>query len=177
MRYLIILAFLLTPALASAQSSDGINRLNAISTLKANEANDEALKGADKQRNLTQSQKDLRDNLTNTDRVRGFDTQQNSSPPAGGLGSQEGANLKTRHDTVKNSISNVRRVSNKAELEQIEAQLKDIQRRLDGLSEMGAEDQEQLKKMMDRMDKMEKKISNLMKKASDTANSITQNLK
>ena len=51
------------------------------------------------------------------------------------------------------------------------------QRKLDSLSEMGETESLRLQMAMDRMSKMMSTLSNVMKKASDTQQSITSNLK
>jgi hypothetical protein len=52
-----------------------------------------------------------------------------------------------------------------------------VRNKLDSLSEMGEMESLRLQMAMDRLSKMMSTISNLMKKLSDTAQSITQNLK
>ena len=52
-----------------------------------------------------------------------------------------------------------------------------IKNKLDSLSEMGEMESLRLQMAMDRMSKMMSTLSNLLKKVSDTANAITQNLK
>ena len=66
------------------------------------------------------------------------------------------------------------KLTKRAELETI---LDDIKGRLDSLSEMGEMESLRLQMAMDRMSKMMTTLSNLLKKISDTAQSITQNLK
>jgi hypothetical protein len=61
---------LLSTVLLSAQAADGITRLNSVSTLKANEANQDALQGADKQRDLVNKQKQLRTQQNNFESVK-----------------------------------------------------------------------------------------------------------
>ncbi len=48
---------------------------------------------------------------------------------------------------------------------------------LDSLSEMGEMDSLQLQMAMDRLSKLMSTLSNILKKTSDTASSITQNIK
>ncbi|CAN5705516.1 hypothetical protein BH11BAC3_BH11BAC3_25850 [soil metagenome] len=62
----------------------------------------------------------------------------------------------------------------KKEFEQLK---KNMQKDLDSLSEMGEMESLRLQMAMDRMSKMMSTLSNLLKKISDTANTITQNLK
>ncbi|GEM_PF-5777352 len=63
------LTFLLLAALGapilSADAADGIQKLQQVQQLKTNEANSDAMKGADKQRDLVNKQKELR-NQQNT---------------------------------------------------------------------------------------------------------------
>jgi hypothetical protein len=54
---------------------------------------------------------------------------------------------------------------------------KTIQKDLDSMSEMGELESLRLQMAMDRMSKMMSTLSNILKKISDTANAITQNLK
>ena len=53
----------------------------------------------------------------------------------------------------------------------------DLKANLDSLSEMGEMESLRLQMAMDRMSKMMSALSNLLKKQSDTANAITQNIK
>jgi len=61
-----------------------------------------------------------------------------------------------------------------AELETVVDQIED---KLDSLSEMGEMESLRLQMAMDRMSKMMTTLSNLLKKISDTASGITQNIK
>ena len=61
--------------------------------------------------------------------------------------------------------------------EQIQAVLDDLKGRLDSLSELGEMESLRLQMVMDRRAKLLETLSNIMKKLSETANSITQNLK
>ena len=54
---------------------------------------------------------------------------------------------------------------------------KTIQDKLDNMSEMGEMESLRLQMAMDRLSKMMSTLSNLLKKISDTASSITQNIK
>jgi len=54
---------------------------------------------------------------------------------------------------------------------------KSIKKDLDSMSEMGEMESLRLQMAMDRMSKMMETLSNVLKKISDTANNITQNLK
>lgn len=53
----------------------------------------------------------------------------------------------------------------------------DIKNKLDSMSEMGEMEQLRMQMAMDRLSKLMSTLSNLLKKASDTAESITQNMK
>lgn len=64
--------------------------------------------------------------------------------------------------------------SSKADLE---AEIERIKNDLDSLSEMGEMESLRLQMAMDRMSKMMSTLSNLLKKISDTASGITQNIK
>lgn len=54
-------------AMTSVQAAEGIKSLVEVSNLKSQQANDEALKGADKQRGLVAEQKQLRANQSGLD--------------------------------------------------------------------------------------------------------------
>jgi septal ring factor EnvC (AmiA/AmiB activator) len=62
-----------------------------------------------------------------------------------------------------------------------DAEVKEVQNafktKQDSIDEMSKENSLQLQKQMDRRSKLEEAISNLMKKISDTQNSIIQNMK
>ncbi len=60
---------------------------------------------------------------------------------------------------------------------EIDATADKLKNDLDSMSEMGETESLRLQMAMDRMSKMMSALSNLMKKISDTANQITQNLK
>jgi hypothetical protein len=62
----------------------------------------------------------------------------------------------------------------KAELDN---QIEQIKNDLDNMSEMGEMESLRLQMAMDRMSKMMSTLSNLLKKISDTSQSITQNIK
>jgi putative addiction module CopG family antidote len=62
-------------------------------------------------------------------------------------------------------------------LDQLRAVLDDLKGRLDSLSEMGEMESLRLQMAMDRRSKLLSTLSNIMKKLSDTRDSITQNLK
>lgn len=59
----------------------------------------------------------------------------------------------------------------------IETELETMQGRLDSLSELGEEESLRLQVAMDRLSKMMSTLSNILKKSSDVANAIVQNLK
>jgi len=59
----------------------------------------------------------------------------------------------------------------------IEAELDEIQRDLDSMSEMGESESLRLQMALDRLSKMMSTLSNILKKISDTADAIVQNLK
>ena len=60
---------------------------------------------------------------------------------------------------------------------QLEAELEQIQKDLDSMSEMGEMESLRLQMMMDRLSKMMSMLSNIMKKIADTNSQIVQNLK
>lgn len=77
-------------------------------------------------------------------------------------------------DTVKFQKSRTVGKITKAELDN---QIDQVKNDLDSMSEMGEMESLRLQMAMDRMSKMMSTLSNLLKKISDTANQITQNLK
>ena len=68
----------------------------------------------------------------------------------------------------------IRKQPTKVELDNMKEQLK---KDIDSMSEMGEMESLRLQMVMDRMSKMMSTLSNLLKKISDTANQIIQNLK
>jgi hypothetical protein len=62
-------------------------------------------------------------------------------------------------------------------VEKIDSQIDQIKADLDSLSEMGEMESLRLQMAMDRLSKLMSTLSNLLKKTSDTASSIVQNLK
>lgn len=63
------------------------------------------------------------------------------------------------------------------DLEAARAVQEELQRDLDSMSEMGEMESLRLQMALDRMSKLMSTLSNLLKKSSDTASSIVQNLK
>jgi prefoldin subunit 5 len=63
------------------------------------------------------------------------------------------------------------------ELTDLDREMQQVRQDLDSLSELGETESLRLQMAMDRMSKMMSTLSNLLKKISDTAQSITQNLK
>jgi hypothetical protein len=60
---------------------------------------------------------------------------------------------------------------------ELDSQIDQMKNDLDSMSEMGEMESLRLQMAMDRMSKMMSTLSNLLKKISDTQNSITQNIK
>ncbi len=60
---------------------------------------------------------------------------------------------------------------------ELDAVFDELKNDLDSMSEMGEMESLRLQMAMDRMSKMMSTLSNLLKKMSDTASQITQNLK
>ena len=67
--------------------------------------------------------------------------------------------------------------SAQGELTDLHREMQQLKQELDSLSELGETESLRLQMLMDRMSKMMSTLSNLLKKISDTAQSITQNLK
>ncbi len=80
----------------------------------------------------------------------------------------------TSIDSVKFQKSRVGTNFPKADLD---ALIDQVKRDLDSMSEMGEMESLRLQMAMDRMNKMMSTLSNILKKISDTAQTITQNLK
>ena len=76
-------------------------------------------------------------------------------------------------------MANLRTVADgtDAVIEKLDAGLSKPKPDVDSMSEMGEMESLRLQMAMDRLSKMMSTLSNLLKKVSDTANSITQNLK
>jgi len=67
--------------------------------------------------------------------------------------------------------------SAQSELTDLDREMQQLKQQLDSLNELGETESLRLQMAMDRMSKMMSTLSNLLKKISDTAQSITQNLK
>jgi chromosome segregation ATPase len=67
--------------------------------------------------------------------------------------------------------------SARGELTDLDREMQQLKQELDSLSELGETESLRLQMAMDRMSKTMSTLSNLLKKISDTAQSITQNLK
>jgi len=88
------------------------------------------------------------------------------------------ADLKSQHAANEAEIQRLRvKVKQDADLRAAHARQGKTPQPTDSLSEMGAADTLKLQQMMDRKAKLEEMISNVMKESSDTANTITGNLK
>jgi len=83
--FTIAMVLLLAPISGSKGQSSGIERLIAVTQLKAQTANDEALQGADKQRKLVREQELLRSTAReSTKRIAGPNTSDNQQRPQPG---------------------------------------------------------------------------------------------
>lgn len=94
----------------TANAADGINRLIMVTQLKTQNANDEALDGAERQRELAQKQKQLRErqkSLESHDRLGNFEIQRLMSQQHQGKKTLSGA-LKKRDETTSAVIRNQR---------------------------------------------------------------------
>jgi hypothetical protein len=82
--------------------------------------------------------------------------------------------LLARAEAVQGNYAPAAGQPTKAELDN---QIEQIKNDLDNMSEMGEMESLRLQMAMDRMSKMMSTLSNLLKKISDTSQSITQNIK
>ena len=82
--------------------------------------------------------------------------------------------LLARAQAVQGNYAPAAGQPSKAELD---SQIDQIKNDLDSMSEMGEMESLRLQMAMDRMSKMMSTLSNLLKKISDTSQSITQNIK
>jgi hypothetical protein len=80
-----------------------------------------------------------------------------------------------RSDALENCIDNPN--CDRATLAAIDARLAQLDSDKDSLSELGEEQQLRLQSIMDRKQRLVQTLSNILKKTSDTAQAITQNLK
>ena len=96
------------------------------------------------------------------------------TPPACGLSAADVDTLHRLATPARKSATSLKGTSNLADLRNAE---KTVKSDLDSISEMGEMESLRLQMAMDRMSKMMSTLSNILKKISDTAQSITQNLK
>jgi len=104
------IAVALGMATGSASAADGISYLVAVTQMKAANANDEALQGADKQRELVKKQQQLRGsqkNLESKDRLGNFEIQDLMSQHNQPHKQQSGAQKKHRQ-TSSGIVQNVK---------------------------------------------------------------------
>ena len=95
-----------------------------------------------------------------------------ATPPPAGL-------TVVQKKVFEEEMANLRTVADgtDAVIEKLDAGLSKPKPDVDSMSEMGEMESLRLQMAMDRLSKMMSTLSNLLKKVSDTANSITQNLK
>ena len=92
-------------------------------------------------------------------------------------------NISPKVIVIKNQILNLEADVNKffssgaVNKKQVDTIIDKIKSDLDSMSELGETESLRLQMAMDRLSKMMSTLSNILKKISDTANSITQNLK
>jgi hypothetical protein len=94
------------------------------------------------------------------------------APPPQGLTAEQ---LKTYDAEMKKVL--VLADETGAVVKKIDNQIDQIKADIDSMSEMGEMESLRLQMAMDRLSKLMSTLSNLLKKASDTASTITQNLK
>lgn len=91
---------------AASAVDDGITRLIAVTQMKANNANDDALKGAEQQRGLVKQQQQLRDqqkNLEAQDRMGNFEIQRLMSQH--NQSEQRRSNVQKKRDDTSNATA------------------------------------------------------------------------
>jgi hypothetical protein len=154
------LPFLNSPALADPSS--GINLLNSIATLKADEANNAAIEQAKPNAGATQPSPPPKPAPVHMQRSRKAQLM------------SDGQALLTQAEQVSAGYQPTEGSPSKAELQ---ASMDQMKSDLDSMSEMGEMESLRLQMAMDRLSKMMSTLSNLLKKASDTQQGITQNLK
>jgi uncharacterized protein YukE len=76
-----------------------------------------------------------------------------------------------------NLVSQYKTFDAPANSKEIQAMISKIKNDLDSMSELGEMESLRLQMAMDRLSKLMTTLSNLLKKISDTANEITQNIK
>lgn len=90
----------------AASAADGITRLIAVTQMKAANANDDALKGADQQRELVKQQQQLRDrqkSLESQDRMGNFEIQRLMSQH--NQSEQRRGNVQKKRDDTSNATA------------------------------------------------------------------------
>jgi hypothetical protein len=161
---LIAIASLCLPASAAASPSDGINRLQAATSAKANAANDAAIEQAKPSTGTAQP--------TATPPPKPGPIQLQRAQRAQMI--TDGRALLAQAEKVTADYRPKEGGPSKAELD---ASIGEMKSDIDSMSEMGEMESLRLQMAMDRMSKMMSTLSNLLKKVSDTADGITQNLK
>lgn len=144
MRFFIIIAFMLIASQAQA-ANDGINQLITAGQIKADNANDDALSGASRQRDLIGQQRSLRN----------------------AQGMQDTPSSNTTPQTIKKPKAKLQN-PNLVKIKQLQAQMTALNQKLNSISGLPQDQQQRIQQMQDLMAKMMALMNNLMNKASGT---------
>jgi hypothetical protein len=139
--FIITFAFMFLACQAQA-GTDGINQLITASELRASNANDEALEGANRQRGLVSQQKTLRN----------AQSAQNAAPAAP-------KQLKPPKATLQNP--------NIAKVKQMDAQMKALKQKLESVSGLPTDQQQKIDQMHDLLTKMMAVMNSLLDKMAE----------
>ena len=154
------------PAVAGAEP-DGINRLKLIAAQKAEQANQDAIESTKPSTTTGQT--------TTTPpppapKPRAIQRRQADKAQM----IADGRALLVEAEKVSAGYRPAEGAPSKADLD---ASIDQVKSNLDSMSEMGEMESLRLQMAMDRMSKMMSTLSNMLKKISDTAQGITQNIK
>jgi hypothetical protein len=156
------IAFVCWPAVSSAEPSSGIGALKSVTAEKVNNANDAAIEQTKPNSGATQPPTPPNPGSIHMDRSRKARLM------------TDGQDLLEQAESVTAHYQPGEGKPSKAELK---GSMDQVKADLDSLSELSEMDSLRLQMTMDRLSKLMATLSNLLKKASDTQQGITQNLK
>ena len=150
------------PAISAADPSSGLHALQSLTNLKADNANNAAMEQTKPTTGTVQPSPPPKPAPVHMQRSRKAQLM------------SDGQALLTHAEQVSAGYQPAEGSPSKAELQ---ASIDQMKSDLDSMSEMGEMESLRLQMAMDRLSKMMSTLSNLLKKASDTQQAITQNLK
>ena len=157
--------------------TDGISRLIAVTQLKAQNANDDAMHGADKQRDLVGKQRNLREAQRKLDEVSrdkvmsGSDqnAMRNAISSLNGEGINVSYNYSFRGGGEAGDISDTNQKHNADEIDRMRKDLEGAMKDLEAMDRLG---NFEIQDLMSQYNQAETLASSVLKKRDDTAGAL-----